>query len=81
MQALDKYVKAPLSSSRSTKNVRVALETNGRYAIKTGAPGYNYSVHITYVILPCFLTAVQTALFRLASTFSKERRYNIDLRS
>jgi hypothetical protein len=52
-QALDKHVKAPLSCSKSTRNVCMALETNGRYAVKT---------------------AVQTALFRLATTFSKERR-------
>ena len=37
VQALDKHVKAPLSSSKSTRNVRAALETNGRYALKTGA--------------------------------------------
>ena len=35
-QALDKHVKVPLSSSKSTRNVRVALETNGKYAVKAG---------------------------------------------
>lgn len=36
VQVLDKHVKAPLSSARSTRNVRVALEANGKYAVKTG---------------------------------------------
>ena len=39
-QALDKHVKSPLSSSKSTRNARIAVETNGKYAIKTGAVGW-----------------------------------------
>lgn len=34
-QVMDRHVKAPLSSSASTRNVRVAMETNGKYAVKT----------------------------------------------
>lgn len=52
-QAIDKHVKNPLSTSKSTRNVRVAIESNGKYAVKS---------------------AVQTALHRLSTTFSKERR-------
>ena len=69
-QVMDRHVKAPLSSSASTRNVRVAMETNGKYAVKTGR---------SVALLSCCFTAssaaVQTGLHRLATTFSKERRY------
>ena len=36
LQELDRHVKAPLSNSKSTRNTRQALETNGKFAVKTG---------------------------------------------
>ena len=39
MEQTQSVVKAPLSSSKSTRNVRVALEANGRYAVKMGESG------------------------------------------
>ena len=49
-QALDKHINSPLSSSKSTRNVRVASETNGRYVVKTGI-GLEYCMIIIFVHL------------------------------
>ena len=35
-QVVDKHVKSPLSTSKSTRNVRIAIESNGKYAVKSG---------------------------------------------
>lgn len=71
-QVLDKHVKSPLSSAKSTRNVRLALEDNGKYAVKTGKPNSMFCACVHFLLV---CAAVQTALFRLAATFAKERRY------
>lgn len=36
MQEMERHVKAPLSNAKSTRDARLALEENGKFAIKTG---------------------------------------------
>ena len=36
VQEMDKQVKAPLSNAKSTRDARLALEINGKFAVKTG---------------------------------------------
>lgn len=47
-QVLDKYVKAPLSNAPSTRNVRLALETNGKYAVRTAVQTALHNLAITF---------------------------------
>jgi nucleoporin NDC1 len=46
---MDRHVKAPLSNAKSTRDARLALEMNGKFAVKTAVQTSLHSLAVTFI--------------------------------
>lgn len=62
VQEMERHVKAPLSNAKSTRDARLALEENGKFAVKTGQ---SRIAILLFESLPCLSQMIKKQLLYL----------------